>query len=196
MEIFRKSVLVALCFLTTARAGDWIMNGDFEQKLCTGWSVYKSGPEIIIERMTNYDPDPDYEVQAYKGSAGGNGSNGYIRIFQIINIPATDDFEFSANLKLYAYDNNADSLTYAASALIIGYYNGVGDVLGETRICQFTDPCPWQNTATCHLIYVNDSLWHSYNFNLNGELGNLPGVNPSEVKKIGIALYDTTAHTC
>uniref|UniRef100_A0A7V0Z6H1 T9SS type A sorting domain-containing protein n=1 Tax=candidate division WOR-3 bacterium TaxID=2052148 RepID=A0A7V0Z6H1_UNCW3 len=47
MEIFRK-LLGAFCLLTGARAGDRVMNGDFEQKLCTGWSVSKAGPEIFM----------------------------------------------------------------------------------------------------------------------------------------------------
>lgn len=171
--------------------GNWVINGDFEEGLSTGWTTAQGGPNITINRATNYDPDHDYELLAQKGVGSG-----YIRISQTIDIPSTDNFNFSINAKLYAYDNNTDTLTYAGATVIVGYRSATGTLLGETRICQFTAPCPWQNTSTCHLIFVSDSLWRTHSFNLNTELGNLPGVNPLNVKKIEIALYDTTVHTC
>ncbi len=172
-------------------AGNWLINGDFEEVLNTGWTATQGGSYTYIDRATTYEPDPDYEVRVEKGSG-----NGFARLSQTIDITTPSEFNFSAKIKLYAYDNNADTLTYGAAALMIIYRNSSGSFLGETRICQFTSPCPWQNTPTCHLITVEDSLWHNYSFNLQSELGNLPGVNPANVKKIEIALYDTTAHTC
>ena len=171
-------------------AGDFITNGDFELPLTIGWQQGSSGSSIIIDRATNYDPDGDYEVQVYKGAGSG-----YARLFQAVDIPITD-CDFSANLKIYAYDNNADTLCWAAAAMFVEYYNASGSLLGTTRICMKTTPCPWTNSSTCHLIIVPDSLWHSYSFNIEDELTNLSGVNPVNVAKIGVALYDTTAHTC
>lgn len=189
MRIF----LATIIFISLASAGNWLINGDFEQDLNIGWTTNQSGSNITINRATTYEPDADYEVLVQKGAG-----NGYARILQMAleNITTPSEFNFSIKAKLYAYDNNADTLTWAAAAVIVGYYNATGTKLGETRICQFTAPCPWQNTSTCHLIIVSDSLWHTYSFNLQSELGNLPGVNPSNVKKVEIALYDTTAHTC
>lgn len=177
--------------LGVASAGNWLMNGDFEEELTTGWTVTQSGSSIYVDRATGYEPDPDYEARVEKGSG-----NGFVQVAQTIDITTPSEFTFSARAKLYAYDNNADTLTYAAAALRIIYLNASGTFLGETRICQFTAPCPWQNTATCHLIIASDSFWHNYSFNLQTELGNLPGVNPTAVKKVEVAFYDTTAHTC
>uniref|UniRef100_A0A7C4XL22 Uncharacterized protein n=1 Tax=candidate division WOR-3 bacterium TaxID=2052148 RepID=A0A7C4XL22_UNCW3 len=186
-----KIICTALVMTGLLAAGNWAVNGDFEDSLDHGWMKTTGGYNITIDRAPGYDPDPDYELRAEKG-----GGNGYARVYQIVDIPAINDFSFYVNAKLYAYDNNADTLTYGATAVIVGYLSASGLLLGETRICQFTTPCPWQNTPTCHLIFVDDSLWHSHSFNLNNELGNLPGVNPTDVKKIEIAFYDTTAHTC
>jgi len=171
-------------------AGDFMTNGDFEEALSNGWQQASGGSSITIDRATTYDPDPDYEAQAYKGAGSG-----YARLFQIIDVPTTD-MDFSANVKIYAYDNNADTLCWAAAALFIEYYNSSGTLLGDTRICMMTAPCPWNNTSTRHLIMAPDSFWHNYAFNIGDELTNLPGIIPANVARIGIALYDTTAHTC
>ncbi len=186
-----RLTLTTLIMIGLMFAGNWIINGDFEQSLDQGWATTSGGSNITINRATNYEPDPDYELLAQKGAG-----NGFIKISQITDITTPSEFNFSVKAKLYAYDNNADTLTYAAVAVRIGYRSATGALLGETRICQFTAPCPWQNTSTCHLIFVSDSLWHTHSFNLQTELGNLPGVNPANVKKVEIALYDTTAHTC
>ncbi len=186
-----RIIIPGILMIGLASAGNWLINGDFEEELTMGWTATQGGSYISLDRETNYDPDPDYELRAEKGSG-----NGYIRVFQISDITTPNEFNFSVNTKLYAYDNNADTLTYAGAAVIVSYLSAGGELLGETRICQFTAPCPWQNTPTCHLIIATDSLWHNYSFNLQTELGNLPGVNPANVKKIEIAFYDTTAHTC
>ncbi len=172
-------------------AQNLLTNGDFEQDLNIGWTRDSAGYYIYMDRATNYENDPDYEARTEK-----QVGSGYARLYQIVDISSPSDLTFSAKVKLYAYDNNADTLTFAASAIRIRYRDISGTLLGETRICQFTAPCPWQNTSTCHLIIVNDWLWHNYSFNLATELQNLPGVNPENVKKVEIALYDTTAHTC
>ncbi len=186
-----KMLIPIFLMIGLVSAGNWLVNGDFEEALNTGWTSTQSGSYIYIDRAITYEPDPDYEVRVEKGTG-----NGYARLSQTIDITTPSEFTFSTKAKLYAYDNNADTLTYAAAAIRIIYRNATGALLGETRICQFTAPCPWQNTSTIHLITVSDSLWHNYSFNLQTELGNLPGVNPANVKKVEIALYDTTAHTC
>ncbi len=187
MRIFLATI-IAIGF---ASAGNWLINGDFEQDLSMGWTTTQGGSYIYIDRATTYETDPDYELRAEKGAGSG-----FANVSQTIDITTPSEFNFSIKAKLYAYDNNADTLTYAGAAVRIIYRNTSGTFLGETRICQFTAPCPWQNTSTCHLIIASDSLWHNYSFNLQTELGNLPGVNPSNVKKVEIAFYDTTAHTC
>ncbi len=184
-----KCVIFALIF-SFAFAGNMMINSAFEQDLSVGWLQSTVGGTIT--RATNYDPDPDYEAQAYKGAGNGNA-----RLYQTVAFDCpVSDLNFSIDAKIWAYDNNADTLCWAAAAVIVTYKNSTGARLGDTRICMKTTPCPWASTSTSHLISVFDSLWHQYNFNIATELGNLPGVNPSNVRQIEIALYDTTAHTC
>ncbi len=186
-----KALITILLFVTVVSAQNLITNGDFEQALSVGWVQETLGYNTYIDRATHYDPDPDYELRVEKLTGSGSA-----RVKQIVDIPSIDNITFSVKAKVYAYDNNADTLTFAAAAVIIGYRNSSGVLLGETRICQFTAPCPWQNTPTCHLIIVNDSLWYTHQFSLANELQNLPGVNPANVRKIEVAFYDTTSHTC
>jgi hypothetical protein len=186
----KKILAISLAIIAVSYARGLFTNGDFEQDLTVGWTQAQSGANITFNRATNYDTDPDYEAYVYKGSGSG-----YAKLFQVVDIPSTD-LIFTADAKIYAYDNNADTLCWAGAAVIISYLNASNSVLGETRICMRTAPCPWQNSSTLHLIPVSDSLWHNHSFNINDELANLPGVNPSNVVKIQIALFDTTDHTC
>jgi hypothetical protein len=189
----QKYVLFALAFASIVIAGDLMINGNFEQDLSIGWTQSTSGMYITIDRATTYEPDADYEAQVYK-----DVGSGFAMLYQTVDLQGMplDQLQFSCKAKLYAYDNNADTLCYAAAAMIVQYMNQAGTALGETRICQFTAPCNWTTNSTTHLITVADSLWHNYSFNIATELANLPGVSPSNVRKLKIAMYDTTAHTC
>ncbi len=177
----RLLIMLSLCCAGFVFAGQFVNNGDFEQPLTTGWTQATSGSGFVINRATNYDPDPDYEAQVFKSTG-----TGYAKLYQSAAIPTTD-LEFSANLKLIAATTS--STCWAGTALIIGYLNPSGSLLGETMICRRTAACPWQNTSTRHLIDAVDTLWHNYAFNINSELANLPGVNPASIAKIEIALY-------
>jgi hypothetical protein len=168
-----------------------LTNGNFEQDLSIGWVTAQSGYGITINRGTTYEPDADYEVYALVDSSGG----GCAKVYQTVDIPTTD-LSFSIKAKMHAYDNNADALCWAGAAIVISYLDGTGNVLGDTRIYRMTDPCPWANSSTRHLISAVDTLWHTYSFNVNSELANLPGVNPASVKKVSVCVFDTTAHTC
>lgn len=181
-----KYWLILLLCIGIGNAGVLLTNGDFELDLDAGWSQTSSGANITISRASNYDPDPDYEAQVYKGSGSG-----YARLFQAVDIPTTD-LEFSVTAKMYAYDNH--STAWCGAGVIISYLNENGSLLGDTRICMRSTQCPWTNTSTRHIISVPDSFWHNYAFNIDDELINLSGVNPANVKKIEIALFDSTYH--
>lgn len=172
-----------LLVLIGISSADYIVNGNFEQPLTTGWRQRTWGSYCIIDQARNYDPDPDVEAYAYKGS-----SDGYSLLFQAVAVPSTD-LNFSANAKLYAYDNNASA--WAGASFRIAYMNTSGEILGETRICQMSPGCPWTSSRTFHLIMTSDTNWHNYAFNINSELANLPGVNSLEVSRIGVALFDS-----
>ncbi len=173
-----------LFLLVAVGSANYIVNGDFEQPLTNGWGQRTWGSYCTVNQARIYDPDPDVEAYAYKGNA-----DGYSLLFQVATVPSTN-LNFSANVKLYAYDNNASAWTGASFKIL--YLNAANTILGETRICQLSAGCPWSNTRYRHLITVSDSIWHNYTFNINSELANLPGVNPSEVSRIGVALFDST----
>jgi len=186
----RKYLIPVLLLAAMLYADNLLENADFEQVLSIGWIESSGGANDTINRGTTYDPDPDYEAFVFKGYGSG-----FAKLEQPVVIPSTD-LDFSIRAKIYAYDNNADTLCWAAAGVILYYMNDLDMILGDTRICMRTTPCDWQNSPTCHLITVPDSFWHDYSFNIDDELANLAGVNPADVKKISIALYDTTAHTC
>lgn len=186
----RKIAILIALGLGLATAGNFLSNPGFEEDLAIGWQSYVPTLYDTITRGTGYEPDPDYEAYVYKYSGG------YTKLWQTIDINSVDSFSFSIKAKLYAYDNDADTLCWAAAAVIVSYLNSSGTVLGATRICRMTTPCDWRNTTTQHLIAAADTLWHTYSFGLRTELANLPGVVPSQVKKVSVALFDTCAHTC
>lgn len=181
--------IILFVLVSLGSASVLLTNGDFELPLTTGWQQVEGGSYSEINRATTYDPDPDYE--AYAKDQYGN----YAKLWQTVNIPTTD-LEFAVNAKLYAYDNNQDTLCWAGAAITISYLDASGLLLGKTMICRYTTPCPWANSSTCHLIIAPNTNWNFYSFNINSELGNLPGVNPTDVEKIEVALYAKTDHTC
>ena len=176
-------IILSFLFVTPVLGVELIANGDFEEPLTTGWESVTSGSNIIINRAINYDPDPDYEAYVYKGTGSG-----YARLYQIVDAPTTD-LDFAVNTKLYAY---ATATAWSGAAVVISYLDEQSSLLGETYICDRSTYCPWANTPTCHIIPAPDSLWHNYGFNIDDELTNLSGVNPSDIKKIQISLYCQT----
>jgi hypothetical protein len=190
-----RKLVFALFFIAISigTAGNFLVNGNFEQDLSIGWTSYMGDPTYgydTIIRGTDYEPDGDYEVYTLS-------QLGYVtRLYQTVDIPSTDNFTFAIKAKIDAFDNDADTLCWAAGAIVLYYQNAAGATLGETRICRYSTPCPWANTSTVHLIPAADTLWHNYSFTLNTELANLPGVTPTQVKKVMVCLLDTTYHSC
>ena len=180
-------LIVGLCI-----ASNFAVNGDFEQPLTNGWTQFNSNGYGSITRGVGYHPDADYEVSVYRQGSGGYGA-GNDRLYQTIDIiiPLTD-IDFQVSLKLDAWDNGS---SWAGAACALLYLDENSTTLGVTRICRESAGCPWVNTPTQHLIYASDTLWHDYSFNINTELQNLSGVDPSRVAKITIALQDT-AYNC
>jgi len=187
-----RKYLIILVMIGLAAGSNYVVNGDFEQAFSNGWTEYSPGSYGYFSRGTTYDPDPNYEAYGYRSGSGGLGS-GYDKLYQTFDIPITN-LDFSANVKLYAYETPGGS-NWAAAALVIYYRNENDAVIGVTRICRYTPGTPWSNTATQHLIYASDTNWHNYSFNLETELGNLSAVDPEDVAKITVALLDT-AYNC
>ncbi|HEX7321193.1 MAG TPA: hypothetical protein VF399_12665 [bacterium] len=177
------ALLVAACFVS---ASNLTVNGDFELPFTTGWIDTASNLTATFTQATTFDADPNYEACVEVGTAAG-----YATLLQVVELPSTN-VNFSVNAKLYAYDNHASAWTGAA--VVLTYLNRFGSRIGSTRICARSTENPWVNTSTMHIIPAADSLWHAYAFNINTELGNLPGINPSDVQQIEVSLFDTTYH--
>ena len=178
-----KNIIPVLLFSTMLFADNLLENGDFEQALTAGWQQATGGSYVYIDRSITYDPDGNYEARAEKGDGSG-----YAKLFQTTDIPTTD-LDFSCNAKMWAYDNHTTA--WCGAAIRIFYLNESSTILGETMIAMRSTQNPWNNTSTRHVIAVTDSSWHSYAFNIDDELTNLPGVTPSQIAKIQMALYDT-----
>ncbi|HIE05206.1 MAG TPA: hypothetical protein EYP58_00225 [bacterium (Candidatus Stahlbacteria)] len=164
--------------------GDELLtNGGFEEPITVGWSRLQYGANVIFDRSTGHHPDPDYEIYIYKGDGGG-----YAKLYQTVDIPSTN-LNFRSQLRFITYATGGTA--WAGGALILSYLNSSNVVLGETRICNKTTYCPWKNSSTIHLIIAPTGTWNLYEFNINDELENLPGVNPSQVKKMRVAIFDT-----
>jgi len=101
--------LILFLSLNLSSAGVLLTNGDFERNFTDGWQVSAPNPTDSVVRDTTYYPDPDYEVQVYTATGGSPV------LSQIVDIPTTA-LEFKADINLYAYDNNADTLCWAAAS--------------------------------------------------------------------------------
>jgi hypothetical protein len=175
--------LIMLAVVSLCTASNYVINGDFEQALTTGWTQTTYGSGAYIGRSTTYHPDADYEVYVYKPDGSG-----YARLYQVVDIP-TVNLDFSVSAKLYAWDNNSGS--WVGAGVIVGYLDESNALLGVTRICYKDAQCPWYSTSSSHNIQIYDSLWHDYSFNIASELANLPAVDPEQVDKILVAFVDT-----
>lgn len=165
-----------------------LTNGDFEQDLSVGWTAQFLGQLTTdtIDRATTFDPDPDYELRVKKYDAS------YAKLCQEIDVPSTN-LDFSVSTRLLAREYSASSPYWAAASIVLSYLNEAGTVLGETRIVHKSAHCPWTSTTTRHLIIAADSInWYTYSFNINDELANLPGVNPVDIARVRVTVFDTT----
>ena len=173
--------LLAIVMLagTQVSALELVVNGQFEQDLSLGWNQSVAGTGALANRGTTYHPDDDYEGHCYKPTGSGYGS-----LEQTIPIPSTD-LEFSVDAEFYSM---ATSSAWAVSAVLISYLDESGFALGKTAICAPTANCPWTGSKRFHMIPAAVNVWETYSFNVANELGNLSGVDPAAVKKIGVEL--------
>jgi hypothetical protein len=169
--------------ISLSSAGALLTNSSFEQPLTSGWDQACSGANVHIDRAVSYHPDADYEARAEKGDG-----TGYAKLYQTVDVP-TLDLDFSCSAKMWAYDNHTTA--WCGAAVRLYYLDESSNQLGETMICMRSTQCPWTSTSTTHVIPVNDSLWYDYSFNIEDELTNVPGVNPVQIAKIQVALFDT-----
>ncbi|MCU0304126.1 MAG: hypothetical protein MUC56_08730 [Thermoanaerobaculales bacterium] len=180
-------LLLMAALSSPALALELVANGGFESDLPPAWQTELVGAATVVNRAAGYDPDPDYEVLAEKGTG-----DGYARVNQTVVIPALD-LEFSVNLRVQAASSSGP---WAAAGVALHYENHLGDLLGTTMIVGRTADCPWIDHDTLHLIPAPDEEWHGYSFNVLDELANLPGVELPAIRKIRISLFGQVGGDC
>ena len=185
MKSTMLSLILAMAITLPATALELVTNGDFEQVLGPEWQQSITTPGAI-QRAINFDMDEDYEIYAYKGTG-----NGEVLLSQTTAIPGVD-IQFSAEAKFNAV---ATSTAWAAAALVIGYMDEDGALLGETSICARSYYCPWVSTPTFHLIDAAMGVWDTHGFHIGDELENLPGINPLAVRRLRVTIL-THAYDC
>jgi len=179
-----KYLILLLIIIGFCSAGHLLTNGNFEQQLNVGWSqtIGTQGTADTIDRLLDIFNNNIVRVKKYDAT--------HAILYQTVDVPTTD-LEFSVLANLYAYEYNSTTTYWAATAVCLRYLDNNNVLLGESRITSKTLHCPWISSNTLHII--NQWLpWSTYSFNINTELANLPGVNPSDIKKIQVALIDTT----
>lgn len=176
--------LILLALLLFAGEGfgqELILNGAFEDSL-RYWSVgYENAQgQWSVACSTHFHPDSDSEVRVYK-------LNGYyVTAYQTVVIPTTN-LRFSALAKLEA-GIVVDESAFAYATVMLEYLDARDTVLGRTMIVKKSTLCTLANSATQHLINVTSNDWEQYQFLVSTELGNLPGIDPSQIDKIRVGL--------
>jgi hypothetical protein len=182
-----KRLLLIPAVLSLAAGQNLLVNGDFEQPLTTGWALTTGGSGYgATDRQTDYHPDPDYEARdsLYSGP-------GCRRLAQRVSVSSTWlDVSFWAKFEI----GGGSSTCWPVASVVVGYYDAVDAWLGETRFYYHNEYCNWTSSGTMHLVEVTDPAWRQYSFNVSEELAaNLPGVDPDDVRRVEVALFDTTA---
>jgi hypothetical protein len=180
----KKALLLLSTLIVAALGQGMLTNGDFEQDLSVGWSMDTMGYTTRL-RDVGYQPDADYEVMdslIYQGKS---------RIYQIVEVPGPRLLlDFWAKFDVYS----SSSTCWGVASVNVEYYDALNNLLGETRVYRNDNYCLWVPSGTMSLIPVTNPDWTEYSLDIANELStNLPSINPTDVKKLGIAIVDTTA---
>jgi hypothetical protein len=180
-----KRIFVLSSFLVGLGLGQGLLvNGDFEQDLSVGWKLDTSGTYIGVDRIQGYGPDSTWVA---RDSMYGFGHS---RLYQIVDVPGSRlSLSFQA-----AFDSSGGSSScWLVAAVVVGYYDSSSTLLGQTRFYLHNPRCNWRSSGTLSLIDVKNKNWSQYSLDVSSELSQrLPGVNPGAIKKLGVALFDTT----
>jgi hypothetical protein len=168
-----------------AVAAEFLINGDFERTLTTGWSAAHGSGTYTIDADSFYEPDRDNEAYVQKYDAD------FARLEQAAPVPGSNLF-FGYSVRLQAIAYNPETPYWAAAALVLYYQDDSGHVLGETRLAATTANCPWFSDSVVHVISVPDTNWNRGTIDLRQELDSLPGVNPDSIRRIAVVVLDTT----
>ncbi len=179
----KKYLLIILILAIGFGSGqELLLNGDFEQELSIGWTYSDTGYGTHRAlRGTEYHPDPDNEawVQQY-------GNAGWTKLSQMVEVPGVRlQLSFWAKLKGYG----GTTTCWPAACVQVCYYDSDTNLLGETRYYH-TTYANWEPSPTLSLYRIYDTTWLYHQLDIADELTrNLPGVNPSAIALVEIALW-------
>lgn len=183
----RRILLATCCVLTFCAAQNLLVNGDFELPRSVGWirTAGGIGSMQTVNRDTSYHPDPDYEVSVLQASGPG-----WTCLAQKVDVPSTElTLRFSAKFRL-----DGPGTCWPVACVVARYCDASGTKLGETRFYHHTSYCTWTPNATLSLIEITNPEWNDYELDIAQELRTrLVAVNPANVAKIEVALYDTVS---
>uniref|UniRef100_A0A7V3PT94 DNRLRE domain-containing protein n=1 Tax=candidate division WOR-3 bacterium TaxID=2052148 RepID=A0A7V3PT94_UNCW3 len=183
----RLKYLLSLVLITVLLgfSQELLLNGNFEQELSIGWTQTDSGSGTHqVQRGTEYQPDPDFEAWVYQYD-----NPGWTRLSQLVPVPGVA-LQLSFWAKLIGYGGT--TTCWPAACVQVCYYDRDTNLLGETRYYH-TTYADWQPSPTLSLYRVNDTTWLYHQLDIAAELTqNLPGVNPSEIAFIEVALWSYT----
>ena len=180
-----RKLFVLVAVIVAAGFGQgMLVNGDFEQPIDVGWQLDTAG-YVFVNRDVAYHPDGDYELLdslLYQGRG---------RVYQIVDVPGPRLLlSFWAKFEI----GGGSSTCWPVAGVTVGYYNDLDILLGETRIYHHNEYCTWLPAGNLSLIEVVNPDWSQYSLDIADELAqNLPGVDPQQIRKVGISVFDTTA---
>lgn len=177
--------LIFLIPLSLGFSQELLLNGNFEQEPSVGWVQTDSGygtHQVVWD--TIYQPDPDYEVFVYQYD-----NPGWTRLSQRVEVPG-----IALQLSFWAKFANSGgtSTCWPAACFQIRYYDADTNLLGETRY-YYSQYANWVPSPTLSLYQITNPDWTRYELNIADELtANLPGVNPSDIVFVEVALWSYT----
>lgn len=154
------------------------VNGGFEDPPEVGWEQQFNGSGFYLERATDLDHDPDYELKLR--TANGHGQ---ALLMQHLPLPALDTV-FSATLRSSAYDGSG---AWCAAGLRIRYLDAFSAPLGQTFLGSLSPACPWIGDGSFHIVELTGD-WQAKSFVVADELALLPEVDAGRVAQLEVSL--------
>lgn len=176
-----RLLLVCTLGMAVSAGTELVQNSGFELPTDSGWTVTIGGPgQGRVSRSRRYVRDPDYELLAYRYDGG------ITKLEQNVPITGTDLY-FSCRASLRARELDTAPGAWAAAAIVLSYRDSTGAVLGETRIANLSQRCPWRSNPALHIIPA-PARWDSWVLAINDELDSLPEVSRAQIRSISVGV--------
>ena len=145
----QRILLVSALFSMLAgpgAAGEFLVNGDFEQALDVGWTdtVENEAGLFAFERADTFgQPTPGFAAKVHKELAR------YASLRQTVDVPNVDlTLTFDGRFRI----GGGSSTCWPVASLWVRYADASGLELGNTRICLSSAYSDWAKSDTVSLI--------------------------------------------